>query len=125
MLRILENAHPHHIIIILFDLLIKTLKRPTVSQKTVCLIVKCIGRVSNNYLAELEENNLVELILKFHQYCTELQGKLRPEDAGMKIIENMLTEVAKEVKENIWNSYEKAMSQSAIPDEFIARYLIT
>jgi len=54
MLRILENAHPHHIIIILFDLLIKTLKRSPVSQKTVCLILKCIGRVSNNYLAELE-----------------------------------------------------------------------
>jgi hypothetical protein len=53
MLRILENAHPHLITIILFDLLIKTLKRPTVSQKTVCLIIKCIGRVSSNYLTEL------------------------------------------------------------------------
>jgi hypothetical protein len=53
MLRILENAHPHQITIILFDLLIKTLKKPTVSQKTVCLIIKCIGRVSNGYVSEL------------------------------------------------------------------------
>ena len=45
MLRILDNAHPHSITIILFDLLIKTLKK-SANQKTVCLINKCIGRVT-------------------------------------------------------------------------------
>ena len=91
MLRILENGHPHQVIITLFDYLINSMKRQHISPKTFSLVLKCIGRVSNSYLSEMEEANLKELFLKFHQYCSELEGRLRPDDQGLQIIRNLLT----------------------------------
>lgn len=71
MLRILENGHPHQVIMTLIDFLILSMKRPIMSQKTFSLVLKCIGRVVNSYVGELDEANLKELFLKIHQYCSE------------------------------------------------------
>lgn len=54
MLRILENGHPHQVIITLIDFLILSMKRPVMSQKTFSLVLKCIGRVVNSYVGELD-----------------------------------------------------------------------
>lgn len=54
-----------------------------------------MGRVVNSYGSELEESNLKELFLKIHQYCTEFDGRLKPDDQGLETMRKLLTEVAK------------------------------
>lgn len=95
MLRILENGHPHQVIINLIDFLITCMKNRFTSQKTFSLVLKCMGRVVNSYVGELEEANLKELFLKIHQYCTEFDGRLKPDDQGLEIMRKLLTEIAK------------------------------
>lgn len=53
MLRILENACPQEVVNILLNILNKQLQMPQISQKTISLIIKCLGRVSNSYSLDI------------------------------------------------------------------------
>lgn len=55
MLRILEFAEPNHLILILFELLTKSIKnRFTSSPRLPSLILKCIYKMTPNYLSNIK-----------------------------------------------------------------------
>jgi hypothetical protein len=53
MLRIIENACPQEIVNVLLNLLNKQLQTQHTSQKTMSLIIKCLGRVAVSCVNDL------------------------------------------------------------------------
>jgi hypothetical protein len=69
MLRILENAPAQEATNILLELLIRTYTH-NASQKTSYLIIKCISRISTNFVKECRPDQVKDYLLKVNEYIS-------------------------------------------------------
>lgn len=142
MLRLLENANPQDIVNTLLELLVIHSQQQNQSQKTISLIVKCLGRVAANFAKDLRLEAVKTFILRSNDYLASVQydtaleqlnlalreqnrERIRPEDSAANSIKGIITEVCTGIGSDIWEVYEKAMMESRFPDRYIASYLMS
>lgn len=73
MLRLLENANQQDIVNTLLELLAIHTQQNHPSQKTISLIVKCLGRVASNFSKELRLDSVKTFILRANDYLAAIQ----------------------------------------------------
>jgi hypothetical protein len=68
MLRLLENANAQEIVNILIELLAIHSRVQHPSQKTISLIVKCLGRVSSGFCKDLRLEAVKTFLARSNEY---------------------------------------------------------
>jgi hypothetical protein len=72
MLRILEHANHQDIVNNLLEMLTIHSKVPQPSPKTISLIIKCLGRVSNSFCVGLRFESIKTFLIKANEYLASI-----------------------------------------------------
>ena len=123
MLRIMENAEPTRIFIVLFGLFRKFKDTP---GKLPGLIVKCLLKLSKIIESLVASLNVSRLLLCMHEYLLQNPSSPLPkgtnDEIGVRIVKTLINELVKVRKESIWEDY-KSVEQHPSPDQHIKRWI--
>jgi hypothetical protein len=122
-LRLLDNCNPSHIFCILFTLL-KKYKDSLFLPKLPNIILKCILKLSKIFKKSIVQLDFERLLLVMHEYLAEIDHSLKTQndEIGIRLVKNVVNELVKIKKEQIWESY-RIVEIHQLQDNFIQKWI--